>query len=60
VRYRITGAMDKIKLTYQHTCVETPESLCQIMCWSFASKEEEAKRVFDAVVRSLVEKAPDK
>lgn len=56
VRHRISGTVDGIKITYHHTCVETPTSLCQIMCWSLKSDEKSAKPVFDKVAESFVEK----
>jgi hypothetical protein len=56
IRHRISGTVDGMKITYHHTCVETPTSLCQIMCWSLKSDEKSAKPIFDKVAASFVEK----
>lgn len=57
VRYRISGTVDNVNITYHATCVETPTEICQVMCWSLKSDEKAAEPVFDKVTRSFVAKA---
>lgn len=56
IRRRITRTLDGVDIIYQHTCVETPSAISQVLCWSLADGESRAKPVFDEVVNSFTEK----
>lgn len=56
LRHRVSGKVDNIMVTFHHTSVETPKSLCRVLCWSMKKNEKEAKPVFDKVAASFVEK----
>jgi hypothetical protein len=55
LRRSITGEAEGVKLAYLHTCVDTDESLVQIICWTLAGREKKAFPTFEQVAATFTE-----
>lgn len=56
LRCRIAGKAEGIDIVYLHTSVETPDSLCQVLCWTLAPREQTAFPIFEKVAATFSEK----
>jgi len=52
----VKGIVGELRITYLLTCVETSDSLIQLMGWSTNSKFEKVKPEIEAIVQSFKEK----
>ncbi len=58
IRSRLVGKVDGIDIVYQCHFVETPDSLCQILCWTLPRNESRAFPIFTKVAASFKQIAP--
>ena len=54
LRVSFPGVVDRLRLRYDLTCVETADAYCQVVCWTTQSRFAQAKPRFDAVLESFV------
>lgn len=66
LRCRIAGKAEGIDIVYLHTSVETPDHLCQVLCWTLAPREQTAFPIFEKVAatfsakeKAAAKKGPD-
>ncbi len=50
---KFSGTVEKIKVVYLMTAVETDDSFCQIICWTLPSSEERGMPLFEAATASF-------
>ncbi len=53
LRRKIEGKVEGLGAVYLHTTVETPDSYCQVLCWTLAGREKTAFPVFEKVAASF-------
>ena len=52
-QFELTGSVNKIKVKYLVTCIETEGFFHQFTAWSLHSKYNDAKPVFDTILNSI-------
>jgi len=50
---RFVGENEGVRATFIHTCVETEDALCQILCWTLPSKQEKAFPIYEKVLQTF-------
>lgn len=53
LQYEIQGTVEKIKISYLHTVVETPKHFHQVLAWTLKSKWEKNQAMLKKVVESF-------
>lgn len=53
LRCRLTGKVDNIDIVYQHTSVDTGDTLTQILCWTLPGREAKTFPLFEEVAATF-------
>jgi acyl carrier protein len=53
MRRRLTGRLERHDVAFHHTCVDMPDHLVQVLCWTLANRETTAFPVFEKIAASF-------
>ena len=55
LQFKLTGELDKIKVAYLTTVIESEDNFHQIISWTLQSKYDEYQKIYEEIANSFKE-----